>query len=360
MIENKSIIFIATGGKAWIGGLYYLKNAIYTLFKNNKISKTTKIYIIASKDNTTLFDSFLVYQNVQILVYKNSVLSRIIKKVTYKILDKTFDLELYFMSKKYNIDYIYPVSSTPYLFLEDKSVYWIPDFQHIHLPNMFSEDEIKWRNKTYSYIAENHKNLILSSKNAFNDYRHLFPRYTQNVHVFNFESYIADDIKGIDIKFMEDTINKYELPKKFLFLPNQFWKHKNHITAFKAIEFLVNEKEKDICLVCTGNTLDYRDRDYFNYLLGYIKENKLESNIKILGFISRQEQLALMKASEVVIQPSLFEGWSTVVEDAKALNKDIILSNIDVHYEQRNDKCIFFDRENYKELGEIINNFIIN
>ena len=36
------------------------------------------------------------------------------------------------------------------------------------------------------------------------------------------------------------------------------------------------------------------------------------------------DQLRLMKESLGVIQPSLFEGWSTVIEDAKALNKKSI------------------------------------
>lgn len=35
-----------------------------------------------------------------------------------------------------------------------------------------------------------------------------------------------------------------------------------------------------------------------------------------------------------MVQPSLFEGWSTVVEDARALGKTIVLSDIDVHLEQ--------------------------
>jgi len=35
------------------------------------------------------------------------------------------------------------------------------------------------------------------------------------------------------------------------------------------------------------------------------------------------------------VQPSLFEGWSTVVEDARALGKPIVLSDIPVHLEQQ-------------------------
>jgi glycosyltransferase involved in cell wall biosynthesis len=74
----------------------------------------------------------------------------------------------------------------------------------------------------------------------------------------------------------------------------------------------------------------------------------------VLGFIDRTEQLVIMKNSEYVIQPSLFEGWGTVVEDAKVLDKTILLSDIPVHREQMNEKCILFDPYDPVELAELI------
>ena len=59
-----------------------------------------------------------------------------------------------------------------------------------------------------------------------------------------------------------------------------------------------------------------------------------------------------MSAAEAVIQPSLFEGWSTVVEDAKAMNQNMIASNLDVHNEQLLDTASFFDPKNENELEE--------
>jgi hypothetical protein len=38
--------------------------------------------------------------------------------------------------------------------------------------------------------------------------------------------------------------------------------------------------------------------------------------------------------SSAVLQPSLFEGWSTVVEDVKAMGRPLFLSDIPVHLEQ--------------------------
>jgi glycosyltransferase involved in cell wall biosynthesis len=87
---------------------------------------------------------------------------------------------------------------------------------------------------------------------------------------------------------------------------------------------------------------------------------QLENEILFLGFIDRIDQLVLMKNAQAVIQPSLFEGWSTVVEDAKALNQTLIVSNISVHKEQLGDKGYFFNPNDASDLAHKIDEVISN
>jgi hypothetical protein len=61
-----------------------------------------------------------------------------------------------------------------------------------------------------------------------------------------------------------------------------------------------------------------------------------------------------MRRSLALIQPSLFEGWSTVVEDARLLGKKIILSDISVHVEQNPPLSTFFTPSSHIELATII------
>ena len=58
-----------------------------------------------------------------------------------------------------------------------------------------------------------------------------------------------------------------------------------------------------------------------------------------------------MRRSLAVIQPSLFEGWSTVVEDARVLGKTILLSDISVHKEQNSPSTIFFKPDSSQEFA---------
>ncbi|MCF6243052.1 MAG: glycosyltransferase [Bacteroidales bacterium] len=154
-----------------------------------------------------------------------------------------------------------------------------------------------------------------------------------------------------------NLLQKYELPKKYFICSNQFWAHKNHITVLKAIKIL--KKDNVRChIVFTGSTRDYRNPDFYQSLLEYVKKEQLDKYVSFLGFIDRKEQLKLMKEAVAVIQPSLFEGWGTVVEDAKSMNKYIILSDIAVHKEQCSENVIFFEPNTPNQLSEIIRKFI--
>ena len=74
-------------------------------------------------------------------------------------------------------------------------------------------------------------------------------------------------------------------------------------------------------MVFTGAQHDWRNPNYFNELEAFVKENDIKKNIMFLGLIDRREQLQMMNNAEAVIQSSKFEGWSTVIEDAKAMNQ---------------------------------------
>ena len=64
---------------------------------------------------------------------------------------------------------------------------------------------------------------------------------------------------------------------------------------------------------------------------------------RCLGLVSYADLIGLMRYLTALINPSLFEGWSTTVEEAKSLGKTIILSDIPVHREQAPENGRFFD-----------------
>ena len=167
------------------------------------------------------------------------------------------------------------------------------------------------------------------------------------------------DFSELNIDVLKD---KYAIDKDlpYFFSPNQFWKHKNHIVILKALKNIKEEFDFEFQVLFSGKEYDHRNPTYFDELKEYVDKNNLQDTVKFLGFIDRGEQLCFMKNALAVIQPSLFEGWSSVVEDAKAMNQNLIVSALKVHKEQLGNQAYYFNPNDEKELIKQMILFIEN
>ena len=84
----------------------------------------------------------------------------------------------------------------------------------------------------------------------------------------------------------------------------------------------------------------------------------MEKNIKLLGLVDYKEVFSFIKFSMAVINPSLFEGWSSTVEECKSVSKTMILSDLSVHKEQY-PGAIFFNRKSPEHLADTMEKLII-
>ena len=87
---------------------------------------------------------------------------------------------------------------------------------------------------------------------------------------------------------------------------------------------------------------------------GPVQKHGLEAQVRILGLLPRNEEVQLLRRAAAVIQPSQFEGWSSLVEDAWALGKRLYVSDIPVHREQRPPNAVFFPLGDAEQLAELI------
>lgn len=338
--------------KGWVGGVYYIINLIKSL-KILEETKQPKVFIIFEEGtNLDIFKKV----NYSHLYFKQEKIRKnlsFFERIANKLL-RMGGQENYFhlLPTSKDIDVIFPslgrhyFSSIPF----SHKFFWIPDFQDYFYPDFFEKEELKSRKITHQRVIERKINLILSSHSAKNDFKHIYPKAQNEISVIQFAVFPSQEYKKIDIKTL---LIKFNLPQKYFICSNQFWIHKNHITVLKALKLL---KEQNISckIVFTGNPEDYRNPDFYQSLLDYVKKEDLNDYVAFLGFIDRNEQLKLMSEAIAVVQPSLFEGWSTVVEDAKAMNQYIILSDIAVHKEQISKNVTFFEQKNEVKLSEAI------
>jgi glycosyltransferase involved in cell wall biosynthesis len=227
---------------------------------------------------------------------------------------------------------------------------WIPDFQHRGLPQHFSAGEREVRDRTYAKLATRARLVLLSSTTMAVEFAQLYPNYANKARIASFPSQLAFRTLEPDAL---SAIRKYGLPDRFALVANQFWTHKNHDVVVAAVARL-RDDGLQIPVVMTGLPADYRDptNATLSRLLQAISENRLAGQVVVLGEVPYEDLVSLLRTASVIIQPSRYEGWSTTVEDAKALGRPIVCSDIAVHREQAADSgAEFFPVDSAADLA---------
>ena len=351
MAKRKRIGLIFNYNENWIGGTYYFLNLVSSLLFLDK--KKQPIISVVSK-NRESFEFLRKESKYPYLEYYNEHTALSLFK---KIVNKAFSIfrlpKIYSAQKKAaKIDMLFKYYADASIEM-NPMVLWIPDFQEKFLPHYFSEEDIAQRQTYYENIAENGEHIVFSSYNAHGHFQTFFPASHIKKYVLQF-AVVHPALNFLDASAVK---KKYNLSETYFFTPNQFWAHKNHMVLLKAVK-LLKDKGVECTVAFSGNATDDRHADYMEKINNYIKENGIQDNVRFLGFLPREDQLTLMKEAKAIVQPSFFEGWSTVVEDAKSLNAYIILSNIDVHKEQIQHNCSFFDPHNDFELSGLLEKFL--
>jgi len=349
---------IESGSKIWIAGLNYTKSLIYAnslLPKDEKLDIT--LFVQQSSFNKSEYDDIRPYIKY-LIVFSNIFPEEKIDISSKKSIIPDFkclrgtDKSLSNKIRKTSCKIIFP-SPFPGSIetFSQRMISWIPDFQHLRMPQFFSEAEKEERNRYFRMLLDHSDTVIVSNNFSLNDALTFFPYHRSKIKVLPFRVWLG---KNAIYKDCENVKRKYHLPDKYFFFPCQFWIHKNHKFLFNVVSNTIKRSFKDILLVCTGNTVDYRHPQLEKELFDLIRDEKLENNIRILGLIPRSEQVQLMRGAAAIIQPSLFEGWSALVEEARALGKKIFLSDIPMHREQEPENCSFFNPYDPESLMEIL------
>lgn len=346
MAKGKRVGIIYNYDENWIGGAYYIQNLIRSL---NFLPEKEQIHLYILTGNRAVFQELKQstgYAHLKFLEYPSryNLVERILNKFSMRVIKKKI------IERRIQLDCVFPLYHIPENLNHIKNlIFWIPDLQEKFLPKFFSLEELKQRcNCNEKMVVLNHR-IVFSSQAALNDFNIFYPHSENDKKVLQFAVVhpILNEVNIGEVKA------KFGIQGDYFFSPNQFWQHKNQIAIIEAVKILKN-KGITVKVVFTGKEYDYRNPDYTTNLKQKIADYQLESEIAFLGFIDRIDQLLLMKNALAIIQPSLFEGWSTVVEDGKALNQTLIVSKITVHQEQLEDKGYYFAPHDYNTLADIM------
>jgi glycosyltransferase involved in cell wall biosynthesis len=233
------------------------------------------------------------------------------------------------------------------------AVAWIPDFQHRHMPHLFSRSAYWKREIGFRAQIMAGRRILLSSKDAESDCIYFYPRAIGKTVVASFAARIESAPSLLESKEISAGLG---FSGSFFHLPNQMWRHKNHSCVIDALTVLKSQGH-ELKIAITGKEADDRAPDYVDALRKKVRDSGLQDQFYMLGMQPYKTIQALMAACDAVINPSFFEGWSTTVEEAKSIGTPLILSDIAVHREQAGTNARYFDPRSPSDLAECLLQF---
>lgn len=345
------VAFTLIGGKEWTGGYNYLLNLLTLLARYQKDAITPVLFVAESVPPDDV-DAFLRIPGVE-LVRTPGLNPERRTRALLRALILGRDALMANLFKAQKVDLVFEVAQFYGWRLGLPAIAWMTDFQHRAMPQHFSK--IAWIKRDLGFRAQvwGARFIMLSSNDARQACEACYPQSqgrTRTVH-FSVEAGSA-----VDFSQARQVADSYGLPENFIFMPNQFWRHKNHRLVLNALEIL-RGRGQHVVIAATGKQKDLRDAEYFPALAAELQAKGLQGSLMLLGLIPYAHLAMLLRASSAFLNPSLFEGWSTTVEEARTMGVPMILSNLAVHQEQMGAEAVYFDRHSAEALVAALENF---
>lgn len=350
------IAFRCAGNEGWVAGTYFLESLFLAL---RSLDTENPYLVLVIEENTPEQDyrTLLPYvDHVLTTPSKPQPKIQLGSPVRYRVIWRIQNMVFQRFGKsrylagilqKHQADCFFSVASWRHTHVPVPYITWIYDFQHVLFPDMFTPETRAARDRIFHAHAQSATLVLLTAEDVRKDFEAFAPAHAVKARVVQFVAHIPLSVydKALEL------LSTYHLPEKFFYLPNQFWKHKNHVVVLEALRIL-EKRAVQPCIVCTGNLIDPRHPTYFADLMQKLSLWNIRSQVIFLGIVPREHVFMLMRQAICVINPSLFEGLSLSVAESKSLGKRVMLSDLPVLREQDPLCSVYFDPRDAKDLAD--------
>lgn len=343
--------FPLIGGRGWTGGYNYLLNIIRAT-QTHALGRITPVVFVGPEAFDDVRDDLSVVEGVEVVAdraFAEAGKSGRLAEALVLGLDRSAARAFH----EHRIDIVFEAAQFYGWRLPQRAIAWIPDFQHRRLPHLFSSFARFKRAVGFNAQIRSGRRIMLSSEDARTDCELFHPASRGKTSVVRFAIPRETAIDPIEARAAAD---RHALPEIYFYLPNQFWIHKNHDAVIKALAIL-KAQGRHVVVAASGNQLDPRDPDHFQRLMAQANEAGVGELFRPLGLIPYADVPLLMRASAAMINPSMFEGWSTTVEEARSTGTPMILSDLRVHREQAGESATYFDPARPEQLADALLTF---
>lgn len=342
------VAFTLIGGRGWMGGYNYLLNLFNALeaYGRGRID----IVLFAGEDAPRdLVEPLAARSRVQVIRDGAFDASRASRSLALS-LSLGRDPKVASLFDAARIDLVFEAAQFRGWRLGRPAIAWMPDFQHRVMPGFFPLSARLKRETGFRVQIMTGRHVMVSSDDSGVTCGDLYPSARGRIRTVRFAVPPPRDFTAAETAALRQ---RYGLPEDFFFMPNQFWRHKDHATVIEALALLSGGKVRPVVLA-SGSQSDPRDPQHIHRLRELVERRGVARQFLMPGLIPADDLAGLMCACQALINPSLFEGWSTTVEEARSAGTPMVLSDLPVHREQAAEEALFFRRQDPQDLARVL------
>ena len=339
------IAFTMMGGRNWMGGYNYLLNLLRVLTQYHSGKWAPVLFFGTDIDSSDIAP----FEQVPCAdIVRTPLMNRSRKPLSLALsLVIGADPQVRALFRQHGIEVVFESAQFFGARLGIPVIAWMPDFQHRVLPHFFTFASYLKRELGFRAQVAAGRTIMVSSDDSRKTCETFYPATRGKIHIVRFA--ISTSVMP-SYNQSRAVADHYTLPANYVFLPNQFWKHKNHLLVVHAL-CLLRSRGHSVVVAATGKQFDNRNPEYFSEVKALIESSGLTECFRILGMIPYEHIAPLACASLALLNPSNFEGWSTTVEEALSWGVPLLLSDLPVHREQAGLNALYFDPRSAASLA---------
>ncbi len=228
------------------------------------------------------------------------------------------------------------------------TIYNPHDLQHLHYPQFFTEDEIKWRECIYRAGCQHSNTVVVASHWIKQDIVRRYQLNPSKVQVIPWAAPTHGSPKPSPTT-LDAVTAKYALRSPFALYPAVTWEHKNHLRLLEAVAHLRDRDGLEVRLVCTGHRTHH-----YQKINDHLRSLDLNDQVQFVGSIPGIELRALYHLAQFVIIPTLFEAASAPLFEAWRDSAPVACAAVTSLPEQAADAALLFDPSSVEAIADAL------
>lgn len=352
---------IYLSGSPKCGGTYsYNKTILDSLIDFVKINPSFELVVYYLDP---VWEKYLSNYNLNIKLVEESFFSKIVSRISRVLkfpvfltryinqlfsplcqLMLTENCKLWFFPSQDAISFLFPLPS----------IVAIHDLMHRYesrFPEVGNKKEYAIREYAYSNMTKFCKAIFVDSLVGKEQLCESYLADQNKVYVL---PYIASQLFNLNYVTPNNFTQKYNLPKKYLFYPAQFWLHKNHVNLLEAFQLIKNEFS-ELHVVFVGS-----EKNALDIVKEKIQNLELNDRVKIFGFVDEEDIPEFYKQAIALVMPTFFGPTNIPPLESFHMRCPVLISGIYGMPAQLGDAAVYFNPNDPKDISEKIKYILTN